>query len=89
MTSGQCSRTGHSDVVEVVEQPIVVCRARQRAQNSRASSARLLLDSTRLGLMDFLTSRAANFARFINELARANSRAAHMLTELETPREPS
>ena len=34
-------------------------------------------------------SRAAIFARFINELARASSLAAHELTELEMPREPS
>jgi len=32
--------------------------------------------------MDFLRSRVAVFARFINELAEVSSRAAHELTEL-------
>jgi hypothetical protein len=62
---------------------ICVSRAGPKDRNSRASSARFQLGSTRLGSTDILTSWACFFARCVNELAWASSQAAHELTELE------
>jgi hypothetical protein len=48
--------------------------------------ARLVHSSDRLGSArsTFLTSRAANFARSVNELARVSSQATHEPNELES-----
>jgi hypothetical protein len=56
--------------------------ARLTHSSARLGSARL--DSARLGSINFLTSQATNFARSVNELARASSQATHEPNELES-----
>jgi hypothetical protein len=48
--------------------------------------AQIACSSTRLGSDKFVMSQANIFARFVNELARANSQAAHEPNELESKR---